>query len=298
MTARRLLLVLGLLVIVAGLAAWGLAKTASPVHAAATQSADAGGAQATLTATMTPSSGAPVSVTANGVFDQQAGDFNVDLSGALAAAGAPAGAGGNVEIRYLQENGDPVVYANAPFLSALVPGGASWVKLDLQQVAQGAGFDLNAALAQAEQNPTTALDMLKAAGSVSSGDQETIGNNVSTTHYVATIDLNKIASNVGGTAGQNLQQALSQSGAPTSIPVDVWIDDSGYVRQVVLDENLTHAGQSCNVHVKLDINGYDTPVTVATPPSDQTFDATSLASMFAAQAAAKANAPAPQTTTS
>src|ERR1700759_533078 len=112
-------------------ALWGLGKTIDPGSAAVTKSEDAGGAKFALTVTASPSSGQPVTVAANGVFDGQSGDVTADLTGALGALGAPTGTSGQVEIRLLEENGDPVVYANAPALSAMIPGGATWIRLDL-----------------------------------------------------------------------------------------------------------------------------------------------------------------------
>jgi hypothetical protein len=263
----------------AAVAVWGLGRTASPVAAAATKSADAGGANFTVTATATPSSGQPVTVTASGEFDGQQGDLTTDLSGALAAAGAPAGASGQVEVRYLQENGDPVVYVNAPALSAMIPGGASWVRVDLQQFGQTAGVDLNQILGQAaSQTPGNALDMLQSVSTVRSLGNETINNGVSTTHYQASIDPTKVAAQIPGALGQRIQNALANAPtAPSSIPVDVWIGDDGLVYRVVYDAS----SQDGSVHVQLDLSGYGTSVTVSAPPSGQVFDATSLLSGLA-----------------
>ena len=150
MRGRNKVLALLVVCLAAALAVWGLgsATSASTVAAAAAKSADAGGANFTVKATATPSSGQPVTVTASGEFDGQQGDLTTDLSGVLAAAGAPAGSSGQVEVRYLQENGDPVVYVNAPALSAMIPGHTSWVRVDLQQLGQAAGVDLNQILGQ------------------------------------------------------------------------------------------------------------------------------------------------------
>jgi hypothetical protein len=258
-------------------AVWGLAKGAGPVSAAATRSEDAGGAKFTVTVTATPATGSPVSVAANGVFDGQSGDLTTDLSGALAAAGAPAGTSGQIEIRWLQENGDPVIYANAPALSAMIPGGATWVRLDLETLGKSFGVDLGQILGQGYQTPGNALDLLKSVGSVQTVGTEIV-DGVSTTHYTANIDPTKVATQVasaiGGTIGQKINDAVANaSAAPAAIPVDVWIGDDGLVHRVVLDLSGKDGGA---LHAQFDISDYGTPVTVTAPASSDVFDATGL----------------------
>src|SRR5579871_4325722 len=117
MRRSRMALIIAVVGFAVAVALWGLGKTIDPVSAAVAKSEDAGGANFALTVTATPSSGQPITVNANGVFDAQSADVTTDLSGALAALGAPSGTSGQVEVRYLQENGDPVIYVNAPALS-------------------------------------------------------------------------------------------------------------------------------------------------------------------------------------
>ncbi len=177
-------------------------------------------------------------------------------------------------MRYLQENGDPVVYANAPALTAFIPGGKSWVRLDIAQAAQKLGVQLNGLGAAATQNPAQALDLLRSIGSVETVGAETVGG-ASTTHYRATIDLTKAAANLG-TDEQGLLNHLIANGAPTSIPVDVWIGDDGLVHKLTLNAS----GGSDSVALTLEISDYSTPVTVTAPPAADTLDATDLVGML------------------
>jgi hypothetical protein len=208
-----------------------------------------------------------------------------DLSGELAAAGAPAGTSGQIEVRYLQENGDPVIYANAPALSAMIPGGASWVRIDLETLGKSFGVDLNQLMGQSAQNPGSVLDLLKSVGSVQDDGTDSTG----VTHYTAQIDPAKVAtqaaSDVGGALGQKIQDAVNNASAtPSPIPVDVWIGSDGLVRKVVIDLSGTHDGQSGSLHLELDITNYGTPVTVTAPASSDVFDATSLIQGLASNA--------------
>jgi hypothetical protein len=260
--------------ITAALIGLGLQQGVDPVASAATKSENAGGAKVALTVGVDSSKGS-FSVSANGVLDEGQADVTTDLSKVLAAAGLPAG-DGSVELRYLQENGDPVVYVNAPALSSMIPGGKSWVRLDLEQVAKGAGVDLNQMIAQAAQNPANVLDLLRSAGSVQTVGTETV-DGVQTTHYRATIDLSKAAGLVGGPAQQAVQH-LIDNGGPSTIPVDVWIGDDGLVRRVSIDDRITVSGQTASVKVQLDISDYGATANVTAPPSDQVFDVSGLIS--------------------
>ena len=97
----------------------GVQKTIDPVAAAATKTENAGGAKLAMTVGVT-ADGKTFNATANGVFDKDQGDLTMDLSDALGAAGLQ-GTDGSVELRYLEESGDPVTYLNMPFSRAGSP---------------------------------------------------------------------------------------------------------------------------------------------------------------------------------
>ncbi len=255
----------------------GVQKTIDPVAAAATKTENAGGAKLAMTVGVT-ADGKTFNATANGVFDKDQGDLTMDLSDALGAAGLQ-GADGSVELRYLEESGAPVVYLNMPFLSSRLPTGQSWIRLDLEKAGKSLGVDLNQLMGQAGQNPSDVLDMLRASGSVQEVGTETV-NGDSTTHYEATIDLAKAAGRLGDRAQQLVQNLIAQ-GAPSSIPVDVWIGDDGLVRKLTLDESLSAQGHSADVKLDLELSDYGTTVNVTAPPADQTLDLTGLLGQFA-----------------
>src|SRR5262249_51572722 len=236
MRARWIAIALAVLGVSAALVVLGLRSAVDPVASAATKSENAGAANVALTVGVDSPKGS-FSASANGVVDKGQADITADLSQVLAAGGLPAG-NGTVELRYLQENGDPVVYVNAPALSAMIPGGKSWVRLDLEQAGKAAGVDLNQMLAQVGQNPADVLDMLHSVGSVQNLGTETI-DNVQTTHYKATIDVSKAADMVGGPAKDAVEQLITQGG-PSSVPVDVWIGDDGLVRKVTVDQTVSN----------------------------------------------------------
>jgi hypothetical protein len=259
------LVVVGVSAAFAGLL--GFQKSVDPVAAAVTRTQDAGGAKVALTVGVDSSQGS-FSMSANGVVDKGQADITADLSQF-----------GSVELRYLQEGGDPVVYVNAPGLTTLIPGGKPWVRLDLQQAAKSAGVDLNQVLSQAAQNPADVLALLQSVGSVQTVGTETV-DGVQTTHYKATVDLAKAADQVGEPA-RTMVQNLIDRGGPSSIPVDVWIGDDGLVRKATVDETVSNAGgDSATVHLTLGLSDYGTAANVTAPPSSDTLDVTGLLSQF------------------
>jgi hypothetical protein len=268
---------------VAALAGCGVARTVDPVADAATKTANAGGVKVAMTLGVVGPGGQTVDVAANGVFDQDAADVTVDASSLLAAGNLPS-TDGSIEVRYLREDGDSVVYLNAPFLSSMLPiaGGKSWFRLDLQEVGKSAGLDFDQLLGQANQNPAQVLDLLRASGSVDKVGTEIV-NGESTTHYKATIDLATASSKLGPDAQAKVQELIDQ-GAPSSIPVDVWIGDDGLVRKLTLDETVTHDGQTGGVHLTLNFSDYGTDVNVTAPSSGDTLDLTALAAQAAESA--------------
>jgi hypothetical protein len=289
MRARGIALGLALLGAVVALAGCGFQKTVDPVAGAATKTENAGGAKVAMTVGLDGPGGQSFSLAANGVFDQGEADLTMDVSSLLAAANLPS-SDGSIEVRYLQESGDPVLYLNAPFVSTMLPGGKPWLRLDLQQAGKSLGLDLNQLMGQANQNPAQVLDLLRASGSVEKVGTETV-NGDSTTHYKATIDLSTAAGKVGADA-QAMVQHLIDQGAPSTIPVDVWIGDDGLVRRLTLDESVAKAGQAGAVHLTLNLSDYGTAVNVSAPPSGDTLDLTALA----AQAASSVHLPSTTTT--
>jgi LppX_LprAFG lipoprotein len=266
-------------------------RTVDPVAAAATKTENAGGSKMTMTMRTTDSTtGRSFVITADGSFDQNQGELDLDLSSALQAANLPAGSDGNVKLLYLEEGGDPVMYMDFPFLSSKLPGGKTWIKIDLEKAGKGLGIDFSQLLGQSNQNPAQTLDLLRASGQIETVGPATI-DGVATTDYKGTVDLAKAAQLHG--LSQDLVQRLIAAGAPAEIPVEVWIGDDGLVRQMQLTEDLTAGGQSISTAITIDMSDFGTQVSVSAPPSDDVFDLTELASRGAQGLTGTPTVPAP-----
>ena len=239
--------------------------------------------------------GAPerLAFSADGAFDTalERAQMKIDLSSIVSMLGALGGSlGGNTGAQL----GSPddwklevvldgkVAYIKVPaFAADTVPGGKSWVKGDLEALAQaggGSGLDVGSFGA------SDPRDVLKALEAVA-GDLELVGRDsqrgVDTTHYRATLDLRSLLETTVGkeAAGMlgGLDQMLEQSGLST-IPLDVWVDDEQLLRRLDMDFSMTPPGQQGTLEASMSFELYDygEPLFIELPPADDVADASAL----------------------
>jgi hypothetical protein len=281
--SRRIAAIFALFGLAVGLTGCGVSSTLDPVAEAASKTQDAGGVKMTMAIDVADeTSGKTFSISANGAFDREQGKLTMDMTGALESAGAPAGVGGSLELLYLQEGGSTVMYMDFPLVSNLLGGGKRWIRLDLDKAGKALGVDLGQTMGQAGQNPAQILDMLRASGQVEQVGTETIAG-VETTKYKGAIDLAKAAEQHG--VSSDMVEKLMAAGAPTHVPVEVWVGDDGLVRQFRLTEELATGGHSGSVRITVGLSDYGTDVSVTAPPAAEVFDATALAALAGQQAA-------------
>ena len=237
----------------------------------------------TISVSTTLPGGQPVTVTGKGVFDGQEADVTADVSSLLAAAGAPAGAGGQIELRYLQENGDPVIYVNVPLLAAMLPAGRRGSGSISSRSATGrARREPAAGRGDHEPRRRRSTCCTRAARSRRSARRRSTG-----CHHALPCDVEpEKAAAARRALAESRTARLIAAGAPASIPVDVWIGADGLVRRASINETAAVGSQATDVHAQVDISDYGTPVSVTAPPADQVFDLTGLASNLAAGLAA------------
>src|SRR3954447_19774455 len=112
-----------------------------------------------------------------------------------------------------------------------VPGGKTWIKLDLDKASGGA---LSGAM-NASQDPASQLKLLSALAGVKEVGKEKIGGE-QTTHYHGELDYKQVAKSGPQDLRKAAELALKVM-ADTTIPVDVWLDDQGRVRRQRLELN-------------------------------------------------------------
>lgn len=231
--------------------------SAQPVFASASMTEAARTAQVSLSVTV----GTTVT-NVQGVADLSTGnaDFAADLP-------TPIGA---VEIRTIGS----VAYVQLPSSMQALLGGKPWIKADLPTVEGLAGQQLGLPLAGGL-DFTGLLDWVRGvSGGVTVVGTDTI-HGAMATHYRAIVDLAKAAANAPAAIRAKLGQTAIAAGQ--TIPVDVWIDGQGRVRQlqVSFDPSKLHSPASGTIKnpgivvAVVDLWNFGTPVHVTAPPADQ-----------------------------
>jgi hypothetical protein len=280
---RRGLLFIAVLVVSAGC---GGSDTVSldPVAKAAGNTAQVSSMQMSMHATVTvPGSDAPISMTAQGGFDNERkrGSLRVDMSDfAKSAAGTKLG---DPKLWRGEEAFDfgqrPILYMRFPFLTQSLPSGERWIRIDLQLVGEAMGVNFGQLLQGAQSNPAQQLDYLRAV----SGDLKELGGEqvrgVETTHYRTTVDLRKypelLPEDQRESAEDSIDQVIRLTGL-SKYPVDVWVDSKQLVRRMAFDQAFKTAIGKMSMQMSVDYFGFGTPVHVTLPPRSQTADFSEL----------------------
>jgi hypothetical protein len=271
---RRLLLPLALLLALAASACGGetggdsavtgsSSSAQSAVASAGQKSSDAGSARASFTANFSGATSG--TMTGEGEFSNREGHLTLDMSD----LGGGAFGDGTAELTF----SDLVYYMKLPQGAGLpLPPGKEWFKIDLKQLGQTQGLDLEQLTQLSQSDPSQALDFLQGA----SDDFHEVGTeNVrgeKTTHFAGTIDLNKVAENAPADLAEEYKKLAEQAPSPT-VPMDVWIGDDGYVHKLRFEQKLS-AGASMTMEEELYDWGTDVNVTV--PSDDEAVDLTQL----------------------
>ena len=256
------LLICALTPVVAGCGAEKSVKNAvDPVAQAATRTASAGSVQLALTGTIS-AAGQEIPINGEGVFDLKGKRGHFDLT-----TSAP----GKGEVRIEELIDGLVLYMRTDAFGSL-PGGKHWLKLDLEELGNKAGVDFAQLQQLSNTDPTQFLSYLKKAGDVKKLGTEDI-KGTATTHYRATIDLEKLAG-AGGAAGNAVRQLEQATGVKT-IPTEIWIDDQGRVRRQTLNYD-TQRPVATQVSFTIDFERFGVPVDVQAPDKGDTVDLATL----------------------
>jgi hypothetical protein len=292
---RRLLAVLALVGAVAVLGGCGGAGTLESVTLdeltqAAAASAEAPSGRFDLSLEMTyPVLATPFRFTGQGAYDTEAdrSAFTFDLSAIARLFGGLSGGGGAGldlspdawRIEAIQDG--KVVYMSFPAIADQLPAGKTWVRVDAEKTAKAAGVDLSDLEQFTGADPRTLLDFLKGV----SGEIETVGSEeirgVSTTHYRATLDLQNYEQLVPPGQRKELRDMLGellQQAGLAEMPVDVWLDDDGYVRKVELSFSASPEGTPGAVEASMvfELYDYGADVGIVPPPAADVADMSAL----------------------
>ena len=231
----------------------------TPSPQAATKTADAGTVEVAMTGKVS-AAGQEVPLNGEGAFDLKHKRGHLDVTTNVPGQG---------DVKIEERLDGLTVYMRSDALSENLPGGKHWIKLDLDKLGKHQGVDLGA-LQQlgGGTDPTQFLGYLKKAGDVKKIGSEDV-NGTPTTHYRATIDLDKLADSAG-TAGASVRQLEKLTGNKT-LPTDIWIDSQGRARR----QSISYSAKQpipTSAQFTIDYTNFGVPVDVKAPDSADTVD--------------------------
>lgn len=256
----------------------GGGSSVDPVASAATKTGRVAGADVAGSVTISNSQlGRGITLPIGGVFSlrKRSGSMTMDFSSLSSLAGGRLGKGADARMQLLFVS--PVIYMHAPFLSKQLPGGKTWLKIDLGATSRQLLGSTPAGLG-GNQDPTQQLDYLRATsakGVTKVGSERIRG--VETTHYHALVDLDKYVNLVPPSQHAQARQGiarLEQLTGRSTYPVDVWIDAQHRIRRVRQVQSQQRNGQQTSETETLDYFNFGPKPAVAPPPASSVYDAT------------------------
>jgi hypothetical protein len=240
------------------------------VTAAFVRTTATGSARITTT-TAVGNGGRSVPVTATGTigFANRSADLTETLPGTQ----------GSGETRFV----GGVLYEKLPgSLAGRLTHGKPWLSLDVAKLSGQGDGSLQQLVTDSPSDPSSVLNFLRGAGSVSKVGPDTV-DGVPTTHYGVVLDLDKAAQGQDATTQQNVRALEGELGSHT-LPAQIWLDAQGRLRKLTLHETLsgapmTQSGSTAKTGpVSFDftatLSDFGVPVHITAPPASQTADLT------------------------
>lgn len=222
----------------------------------------------------------------------EAGTYKADISGEIEVAGQSVDMSGSGAFDAANKQGQmsytmtmagqdidmemvfafPVIYMRFPPEIGPLPDGKTWVKMDLEKLGHEAGLDLGQLMQAGQSDPTQGLDFLHGVTDVQAvGDEDVRG--VPTTHYTGVVDMESLGAKDPELKAQ-IDQLVQRSGI-SRVPVEVWIDDNGFVRRM---KQTFEGNGSLQMDMTMTTELYDfgTDVNVEAPPANDVVDFSEL----------------------
>lgn len=156
-------------------------------------------------------------------------------------------------------------------VAAKLPGGKMWLEIDLEQAGPYLKAMASLAGSTSDTDPAQSLQLLRDESSQVQDLGAVTLNGVPTTHYRGSVNLEKAGTGRSAAvraASQKLLKTLpGKIPDETDVPVDVWIDDAHFVRQLSYKISVIPKGtsQAFDVSVELTMTHYG-PQTIPPPP--------------------------------
>jgi hypothetical protein len=237
-----------------------------PVARAADKTASSQSARFTFSADVTGPAG-NFSMKGDGVLDGEAnlGWMNMTMN---VPPSMQAQVGANPSTELIVDAGDGLVmYMRSPTLLPGVPTG-KWVKIDVEELADKGGVDLDAIMSTNRADPSQVLAMLKASSQARVTGFESV-RGVHTTKYAFNIDLAKLGKESG--FGEAFEQAIETTGM-RSFPAEAWIDSQDRVRRIRFTWSMGQFGMT----ITEDLFDYGVRQHIRVPTDAEVVDLSSL----------------------
>ncbi|GAA4234048.1 hypothetical protein GCM10022254_37990 [Actinomadura meridiana] len=161
---------------------------------------------------------------------------------------------------------DDVLYAKVPRLAKFVSGGKPWLKIDVNQMAQRSGFDVQSLLQQVGKvNPAEQTKMFTGSKDARKVGTEKV-DGVTTVHYTGTVTVQDALNRLDPQTREKVGTWLPKDRAHSKINFDVWTDGDNLPRKLV-SKSTDAQGDGGTVTVLY--SDYGKSFKVNPPPSDQ-----------------------------
>ncbi len=263
-----------LALVTSGCGASGPVAALDPVAQAAETTTHAEGAQLTVKVTLAGGEAGQLALSGHGDLNLRTdeGEIVMDMSGLPAAARSVLPAGGLQMTELLAGRS---IYVGSPLLAGRLPGGARWLKIDLDKVAQDLGVEAQS-LGSGQTNPGQYLQYLRASGgSVRAAGRATI-RGVPTIRYTGAIDLRRAAELLPSRDRAATESAMAKLIAATgtsSYPVQAWIDTSHMIRRLEIDFPVDAQGHRLTGSVVEELFDFGPIPAVSPPAAGEVFEA-------------------------
>ena len=230
--------------------------TEDALAAAAGKTAEAGSASFTFEVEA-PFGGDTVTLKGDGGYDFRRGRGRVayslppELAAAFGSATAKAVIDGDATYMYL------------PQWSPERP----WIRLGAEAPGESSQAELDVFTELVPDDPSQILQFLEAGGDVEEVGEESLFG-TETTHYQATVDLEKLVEHAPVDLQNKVRAAADGLGADT-LTVDAWIDGNDFVRRLAMEGEFAGVG---DVAMTVDLYDFGTEVDVKVPRPSQVLD--------------------------
>jgi hypothetical protein len=213
-----------------------------------------------------------------GRFELDMGAFAERLRGTLPEESADA-LGGPEDWQMELVLDDTQMFMRFGVLQKELPEGKDWIGFDIAEVNEGAGIDPSITQASMGSDPRQMLRLLR----TTSDDVERLGEEgvrgVDTTHYRATVQLDKYVELVPERERERAEQSverLKEQFGDDRFDMEVWVDDKQLVRRTRMEfsTQLPEGGGKMTIRDTTDYFDFGARIDVVIPPAGKVDDVT------------------------